>query len=93
MRVEIVVPDNYAGDVIGDASARRGRIEGMEQVAGLREVYAVAPLAEMFGYASDLRSRTQGRASHSMEFSQYEPCPSSIANEIMERSGASFRFS
>ncbi len=92
MKVEVSSPEEYLGDVMGDFNRRRGRIEGMEQVAGLREVYAVAPLAEMFGYASDLRSRTQGRAAYSMEFSHYEQVPASVANEIMQHTGSLYRF-
>ncbi len=93
MRVEIICPDEYTGEVIGDLNGRRGRMDDMDLKGTTRTVSASVPLAEMFGYANDIRSRTQGRASHSMEFSKYEPVPSSIANEIMERSGATFRFS
>ncbi len=92
VKIEATCPDEYLGEVLSDISRRRGRIEGMEQVAGLREVHAVAPLAEMFGYANDLRSRTQGRASHAMEFSHYEEVPPNVANEIMEHTGGNFRF-
>ncbi len=93
MKVEIICPDEYTGEVIGDLNGRRGRMDDMDLTGTTRTVSASVPLAEMFGYANDIRSRTQGRASHSMEFSSYEPVPSSIANEIMERSGATFRFS
>lgn len=93
MRVEIICPDEYTGEVIGDLNGRRGRMDDMDLQGTTRTVSASVPLADMFGYANDIRSRTQGRASHSMEFSKYEPVPSSIANEIMERSGATFRFS
>jgi len=93
MKVEIICPDEYTGEVIGDLNGRRGRMDDMDLKGTTRTVSASVPLAEMFGYANDIRSRTQGRASHSMEFSKYEPVPTSIANEIMERSGATFRFS
>ncbi len=92
MRVEVVCPDEYMGDVINDFSRRRGRLTGMEPVGRLHTIHAVAPLAEMFGYANDLRSRTQGRASHSMEFLQYEEVPANIANKIMEDTGSLYRF-
>ncbi len=83
MRVEIVVPDNYAGDVIGDASARRGRIEGMEPHSqGLQGIHASIPLAEMFGYATTLRSKTQGRGTFSMEFDHYEPVSPEVAKRV-----------
>jgi elongation factor G len=93
MGVEVVCPDEYTGDVIGDLNSRRGRVESMEQNGNVRKVNALVPLAEMFGYANDVRSKTQGRASYSMEFAQYEAAPNSIANEIMEHSGSSYRFS
>jgi elongation factor G len=93
MRIEVVCPDEYTGEVISDINGRRGRLDSMEQVGTVRKCFAYVPLAEMFGYANDIRSRTQGRASYSMEFAQYEQVPPSIANEIMERSGSSFRFS
>jgi len=92
MKIEVVCPDEYTGEVISDFNGRRGRLESMEQVGAVRKLFAYVPLAEMFGYANDIRSRTQGRASYSMEFAQYEPVPPNIANEIMERSGSSFRF-
>ncbi|HEO70058.1 MAG TPA: elongation factor G, partial [Candidatus Hydrogenedentes bacterium] len=92
MKVEVVCPDEYTGEVISDLTGRRGRLESMELEGTTRKVYGLAPLADMFGYANDIRSRTQGRASHSMEFHGYEPMPANVANEIMERSGGSFRF-
>lgn len=92
MRVEVVCPDEYTGEVISDFNGRRGQLETMEQQGNSRKIFAYVPLADMFGYANDLRSRTQGRASFSMEFAKYEPVPPSIANEIMEKSGSSFRF-
>ena len=92
MRVEVVCPDEYTGEVMNDFTRRRGRLEGMEQTGAVQKIHAVVPLSEMFGYASDLRSKTQGRAAHSMEFWHYEEIPSNIANKIMERTGSSYRF-
>ena len=86
MKVEVTVPEDYLGDVMGDINSRRGRIEGMEPNKGLTIIRAKVPLAEMFGYATELRSRTQGRGVFSMEFSHYEPVPKSIAEEIINRS-------
>jgi elongation factor G len=73
------------GDVIGDLNSRRGRITGMDERSGMKVVTANVPLAEMFGYANDLRSRTQGRATYTMEFSHYEPVPTTIADEIISK--------
>jgi elongation factor G len=92
MKIEVICPDEYMGDVIGDFNGRRGRMEGMEPMSNVRKIFAMVPLSEMFGYANDLRSKTQGRASYSMEFAQYEPVPPSIANAIMENTGSSYRF-
>ena len=92
MKVEVVCPEEYTGEVMNDFSGRRGRLEGMEGDGTTKEIRALVPLAAMFGYASDIRSRTQGRASYSMEFAHYEAVPPSIANEIMQRTGVSFRF-
>ena len=92
MKVEVVAPSEYTGEIVNDFSGRRGRLEGMEQVGSVQEIHAVVPLAEMFGYAGDLRSRTQGRAAHSMEFWRYEEVPPNIANRIMERTGSLYRF-
>jgi elongation factor G len=86
MRVEVVVPEEYLGDVIGDINSRRGRIEGMDERSGARVVNAMVPLACMFGYATDMRSRTQGRGSYSMEFAQYDPVPTQIAEKIIKHS-------
>ncbi|HCX79305.1 MAG TPA: elongation factor G [Firmicutes bacterium] len=86
MKVEVTVPEDYLGDVMGDINSRRGRIEGMEPNKGLAIIRAKVPLAEMFGYATELRSRTQGRGVFSMEFSHYAPVPKSIAEEIINRS-------
>jgi elongation factor G len=85
MRVEVVVPEEYMGDVIGDLNSRRGHIQGMESRAGSQIIRAQVPLAEMFGYATELRSRTQGRASFSMHFSHYEEVPAQVAEEIIAR--------
>ncbi|MDZ4857929.1 MAG: elongation factor G [Candidatus Hydrogenedentes bacterium] len=92
MKVEVVCPDEYTGEVISDFNGRRGRMESMEQQGTSRKIFAFVPLGDMFGYANDIRSRTQGRASYSMEFAQYEAMPPNIANEIMEKSGSTFRF-
>ena len=89
MSVEITTPEEYMGAVMGDLNSRRGRIEGMTERGGAQIVSAKVPLAEMFGYSTDLRSMTQGRASYSMEFSHYEEVPRNIAEEIIEKSGAS----
>jgi elongation factor G len=85
MSVEVVTPDDYMGDVIGDLSSRRGKVEGMEQRGNAQVVRAQVPLAEMFGYATDLRSRTQGRATYTMQFDSYQQVPVSIAEEIIAR--------
>ena len=92
MRVEVTCPDEYTGDVIGDINSRRGRMEGMEPQGTTQTIVSFVPLSEMFGYANDLRSKTQGRASFSMEFERYEPVPPSVANEIMESTGSTYRF-
>jgi elongation factor G len=84
-RVEVVTPEDYMGDVIGDLSSRRGKVEGMEQRGTSHVVRALVPLAEMFGYATDLRSRTQGRATYTMQFDSYQQVPESIAQEITAR--------
>ncbi|NLM35326.1 MAG: elongation factor G [Clostridiales bacterium] len=83
MKVEITVPEEYMGDVIGDVNSRRGRIEGMDARAGAQVIRAFVPLAEMFGYATALRSRTQGRGVYSMEFDHYEEVPKSIQEQIV----------
>ena len=88
MDVEVVVPEEYMGDVIGDLNSRRGRIAGMTNRGDAQVISATVPLSEMFGYATTLRSITQGRAIFSMEFSKYVEAPSSIRDEIMARSGA-----
>ncbi|MDY6065683.1 MAG: elongation factor G [Finegoldia sp.] len=83
MKVEITTPDEYLGDVMGDVSSRRGKIDGMNQKNGAHILDAFIPLAEMFGYATDLRSNTQGRATYSMQFDHYEQVPASIAEEVI----------
>ena len=85
MAVEVVTPDDYMGDVIGDLSSRRGRVEGMGQVGNNQVIRALVPLSEMFGYATDLRSRTQGRATYTMQFHAYQEVPDSIAAEIVRK--------
>jgi elongation factor G len=85
MAVEVVTPDDYLGDVIGDLSSRRGRIEGMEQRGSNHVIRAQVPLSDMFGYATDLRSRTQGRATYTMQFDSYQEVPESVAREIIAR--------
>jgi len=86
MAVEVVTPEDYAGVIMGDLSSRRGRIEGMEHRAGSQVIKAIVPLAEMFGYATHMRSSTQGRAEYSMHFARYEEVPRSAADEIIGRS-------
>lgn len=86
MKVEVVVPEEYMGDVIGDLNSRRGRIEGMEpRPGGVQAIRAYVPLAEMFGYATDLRSRTQGRGTYMMQFDHYEEVPKNIADSIIAK--------
>jgi elongation factor G len=85
MAVEVVVPEDFMGEVMGDLSKRRGHIQGMESRAGAQVVTARVPLKEMFGYSTDLRSATQGRATYTMQFSHYEPVPQMISEEIMAK--------
>ena len=85
MKVEVIIPEQYMGDVIGDISSRRGRIEGMEARLGEQSVHAFVPLSEMFGYATDLRSRTQGRGLFTMQFDHYEEVPRAIAEKVTGR--------
>jgi elongation factor G len=88
MSVEVVTPEEFMGDVIGDLNRRRGRIEGMEPRGNTQVVRAFVPLAQMFGYATDLRSQTQGRATYTMQFDHYAEMPSALAEELTEhRSG------
>ena len=83
MKVEVTMPEEYMGDVIGDLNSRRGRVEGMEDIGGGKMVKAFVPLAEMFGYSTDLRSRTQGRGNYSMFFEKYEPVPKNVQEKVL----------
>jgi elongation factor G len=85
MKVEVVVPEEFMGDVLGDLSSRRGHIEGMEKRGSTQIIRSTVPLAEMFGYATDLRSKTQGRASYTMHFLRYEPAPANVEAEIVAK--------
>ncbi|MEO7191501.1 MAG: elongation factor G [Vicinamibacterales bacterium] len=85
MRVEVTVPEEFMGDVIGDLTSRRGHLQSMEARGGTQIINARVPLSEMFGYATDLRSRTQGRASYSMHFDRYEPAPNSVSEEVIAK--------
>ncbi len=85
MSIEVVTPEEYMGDVIGDLNGRRGKIQSMERRGNTQVIRALVPLAEMFGYATDLRSKTQGRATYTMQFSHYEEVPKNIAEAIVER--------
>ena len=88
MKVEVTMPEEYMGDVIGDINSRRGRIEGMDDLGGGKIVRAFVPLAEMFGYSTDLRSKTQGRGNYSMFFEKYEPVPKSVQEKVLaEKNG------
>jgi len=84
MAVEVVTPEEFLGDVIGDLSRRRGKVQGQEQRGNALAVHAFVPLGEMFGYATDVRSSTQGRATYTMQFERYEEVPASIAEQIVE---------
>jgi elongation factor G len=83
MAVEVTTPEDYLGDVMGNLNSRRGRVEHLEPVGNAQVIKAVVPLAEMFGYATDLRSMTQGRAEFTMQFDRYEEVPQSIATELV----------
>src|SRR5690606_36131531 len=87
MKVEVVTPEDYMGDVMGDLNRRRGLIQGMEDSVSGKVIRAVVPLVEMFGYATDVRSMSQGRASYSMEFSKYSEAPSNIVEAIVKKQG------
>ena len=87
MAVEVETPEQYMGDVMGNLSGRRGKIEGMDDRGGNKTIRAKVPLGEMFGYATDLRSQTQGRASYTMQFDSYEPAPKSVQDEVMSKNG------
>ena len=82
MKVVVIVPEEYMGDVIGDLNSRRGQMEGMESRNSMQEINAKVPLSEMFGYSNDLRSKTQGRGVYSMEMSRYEVVPKSVQDKI-----------
>ena len=85
MKVVVTVPDEYMGDVIGDINSRRGLMQGMDAVSGAQQINAMVPLSEMFGYATDLRSRTQGRGQYTMEPSHYAELPKSVAEQIISK--------
>ena len=85
MSVEVDVPDEYMGDVIGDINARRGRIEGFESRNGIQHIRGLVPLSDMFGYATDLRSKTSGRGNYSMQFAHYEELPKNLAENIITK--------
>lgn len=85
MRVEVVVPKDNMGDVIGDLASRRGKIQSQEDRGGTQIINARVPLSDMFGYATDLRSRTQGRATYSMHFDRYEQAPRNVSDEVVAR--------
>ena len=88
MKVEVTTPEDYMGDVIGDINSRRGRIEGMDDIGGGKMIRGFVPLSEMFGYATDLRSRTQGRGNYSMFFEKYEPVPKSVQEKVLSNKNA-----
>ena len=83
MKIEIVVPEEYLGDVMGDVSSRRGRVTGMNMENGIHTIDGLVPLSEMFGYATDLRSKTQGRGNYTMQFAHYEEVPGGIATKLL----------
>jgi elongation factor G len=85
MFVEVVTPEDYMGDVIGDLNSRRGHVQGMDQRGNAQAIRAQVPLSEMFGYVNDLRSRTQGRATYTMQFDSYQQTPASVQEEIVKR--------
>jgi len=85
MAVEVTTPDDFMGEVIGDLNSRRGQIQAMDERMGARVVKALVPLSEMFGYVGDLRSKTQGRASYSMQFDSYAQVPNNVAEEIIAK--------
>ena len=85
MKVEVVVPMDFMGDVMGDLSSRRGRIKGMQERSGAQAIDAEVPLSEMFGYSTTLRSMSQGRATYTMQFSHYEKVPASVTEAVVTR--------
>ncbi len=87
MKVSVIVPEDYMGDVIGDLNSRRGRVEGMDDIGGGKMVRAFVPLAEMFGYSTDLRSKTQGRGNYSMFFDKYEQVPKNVQEKVLSEKG------
>ena len=87
MAVEVTTPEEYLGDVMGNLNSRRGRIESMNPVGNAQVIQAAVPLSQMFGYATDMRSMSQGRATFHMDFDHYEEVPQSIASEIVEQGG------
>jgi elongation factor G len=87
MKVEVVVPDEYMGDVMGDIASRRGRVTGMDMHAGMHTIGGIVPLSEMFGYATDLRSKTQGRGNYAMEPSHNSELPKSKTEELVKARG------
>ena len=86
MRVEVVTPDEYTGVVSGDMSSRRGQLQGQSSRGGTNLINALVPLSNMFGYSTDLRSRTQGRATYTMHFEKYEEAPRNVAEEVIAKS-------
>ena len=90
MKVDVIVPEDYMGDVMGDLNARRGQIQGMEARPGAQQIDALVPLSEMFGYATDLRSRTQGRGTYTMQFDHYEELPPNVKEALMRGRGYAF---
>ena len=87
MKVEVTMPEEYMGDVIGDLNSRRGQVNSMDDIGGGKIVRAFVPLAEMFGYSTDLRSRTQGRGNYSMFFEKYEPVPKNVQEKVLSAKG------
>jgi elongation factor G len=87
MKVAVIVPEEYVGDVMGDLNSRRGQIQGMQPRGAAHQIDALVPLSEMFGYATDLRSRTQGRGQYTMEPNSYVEIPKSIQDKLIERRG------
>ena len=83
MKVEVTMPEEYMGDVIGSLNAKRGQIEGMDDIGGGKIVRAFVPLAEMFGYSTELRSSTQGRGNYSMFFEKYQQCPKNVQDKVL----------
>jgi elongation factor G len=92
MKVEVIIPADYLGEVMGDLNSRRGRVQSMETRPGTQVLAVMVPMAELFGYATDLRSLTQGRGSYTMHFSHYEEAPKAVTQEVVARiTGTSWR--